>query len=407
MLHKDIKPSNILMHTDRQTATSGRVSSDFGIGILTDPQPAGRRGNITEAGFTQLTQPTNRSRTGTRMYAPPETLAGKPFTMQGDVYALGVLLYQMAVGDLERPLAQGWERDVADELLREDIAACVEGDPALRLTSAKELADRLATLSKRRHIARTTTLRSRRFGGGHRIDTAWHRVAAADSRTVIANLAEDASLKADSMRKMFAIDATTRSKRKISPRTRQLAVVEGKKSAAVTDFFQMMLESIDPAIAKGKEVTVKEVLAGPRRVSASNWRINPMSRLRSATPWAACISQLSDHAKAEEHFRWSLDQRTKALGPDDPQTLRTGDALGATLVYMARLDDAETVLQPTFERPGGTLGPEHEDTLTTLGHLSWVYQDRGDLDKAAALTVKPSKPRNARSVLITDKPWKR
>jgi eukaryotic-like serine/threonine-protein kinase len=54
------------------------------------------------------------------MYTPPESLAGRPFTVQGDIYALGVFLYQMATGDLERPLAAGWERDVDDELLGED-----------------------------------------------------------------------------------------------------------------------------------------------------------------------------------------------------------------------------------------------------------------------------------------------
>ena len=64
------------------------------------------------------------------LHVPPEVLAGKPFTMQGDIYALGVVVYQVIVGDLSRPLAEGWERDISDELLREDIAACVEGDPA-------------------------------------------------------------------------------------------------------------------------------------------------------------------------------------------------------------------------------------------------------------------------------------
>ena len=85
-----------------------------------------------------------------RMYAPPESLADKPHTVQGDVYALGVLLYQVVVGDLSRPVGVGWERDVKDELLRQDIAACVDFDPARRLSSATELADRLDRLDARR-----------------------------------------------------------------------------------------------------------------------------------------------------------------------------------------------------------------------------------------------------------------
>ena len=90
------------------------------------------------------------SRTGTRMYAPPESQSGRPHTLQGDIFALGVLLYQMVVADLARPLGVGWERDVTDELLREDIAACVDVDPQRRLMSASELATRIEALQDRR-----------------------------------------------------------------------------------------------------------------------------------------------------------------------------------------------------------------------------------------------------------------
>ena len=59
------------------------------------------------------------------------------------------MLYQMVAGDLHAPPSPGWEKDIADPLLREDIidAACV--DPARRLQSAELLAERLESLSAR------------------------------------------------------------------------------------------------------------------------------------------------------------------------------------------------------------------------------------------------------------------
>ena len=63
------------------------------------------------------------------MYTPPELLVGKPFTAHGDVYALGVLLFQMVVGDLTRPIGPGSLRDVTDDLLRQDISDCIDVDP--------------------------------------------------------------------------------------------------------------------------------------------------------------------------------------------------------------------------------------------------------------------------------------
>lgn len=158
VLHKDIKPSNIFVFTGEGGAPRPRLA-DFGIGMLTDRSRI-EGFNITITGLTEDMLATNESsRTGTRIYAPPESLTGAPFTIQGDIYALGVLLYQMIVGDLTRPLAQGWQADVPDPLLVEDIEACVAGDLSRRLTSAAELAQRLRTLEQRRAERRRRRLR--------------------------------------------------------------------------------------------------------------------------------------------------------------------------------------------------------------------------------------------------------
>lgn len=148
ILHKDIKPGNILVYADDDGKPRPRLS-DFGIGSLTEAGRAAGR-NITMVGFTGALDSAGLGATTTQMYAPPELLVGKPFTIAGDIFSLGVVLYQMVVGDLEAPLAEGWEDGVADPLLREDIARCVAGEEADRFASASELAQNLATLPQRR-----------------------------------------------------------------------------------------------------------------------------------------------------------------------------------------------------------------------------------------------------------------
>lgn len=144
VLHKDIKPTNVLIFTSRDGQPHPRLV-DFGIGTLADANILAHHG-ITGAGFTAATLAHS---SGTPTYSPPEYLAGKPFTVQGDVYSLGVMLWQLVTGKADAPLAEGWQRDVEDELLREDIAACVDGDPNRRLRSADELATRLRSVESR------------------------------------------------------------------------------------------------------------------------------------------------------------------------------------------------------------------------------------------------------------------
>ncbi len=149
VLHKDIKPSNILIYEAEDGSPRPEIS-DFGIGILTDPSQLAAMG-ITGTGLDEEALGDNKSsRTFSRMYTPPEALMSQPFTIQGDVYALGVLLYQMVAGDLRRPLATGWEADIDDPLLREDITRATAGRPEDRFGSASELAERLRNLDTRR-----------------------------------------------------------------------------------------------------------------------------------------------------------------------------------------------------------------------------------------------------------------
>jgi class 3 adenylate cyclase len=149
ILHRDVKPQNVLVATDANGAPLARLT-DFGIGLVTDRAALAARG-LPEAGFTETVfGPEGSSGSGTRLYMAPELAAGHPATTCSDVFALGTLLYQLAVGDFRRPVGPGWERDIADEMLREDIAACVDVDPGRRLATAAELAERLRGLGARR-----------------------------------------------------------------------------------------------------------------------------------------------------------------------------------------------------------------------------------------------------------------
>ncbi|HKV79143.1 MAG TPA: winged helix-turn-helix domain-containing protein [Candidatus Sulfotelmatobacter sp.] len=146
VLHKDLKPANVLI-TEADDAYHVRVA-DFGSGSLMEPGRLEQLG-ITNLGFTQTATP-DGAPTGTLAYLAPEVLAGQSPTASADVYALGVILYQLLVADFRKPLTPGWEAEIGDPLLREDIAEAACGNVARRLKSAAELVRRLENLEIRR-----------------------------------------------------------------------------------------------------------------------------------------------------------------------------------------------------------------------------------------------------------------
>jgi DNA-binding winged helix-turn-helix (wHTH) protein/serine/threonine protein kinase len=148
VLHKDLKPANVLIHSRDDGAWQIKVA-DFGSGALTEPARLGELG-ITNLGFTGGDAGEANPLTGTLLYMAPEVLGGQSPTALGDVYALGVILYQLTAGDFRKPLSPGWESEIEDPLIREDIADAACGDPHRRLSSVAALGERLETLAARR-----------------------------------------------------------------------------------------------------------------------------------------------------------------------------------------------------------------------------------------------------------------
>jgi serine/threonine protein kinase/DNA-binding winged helix-turn-helix (wHTH) protein len=148
VLHKDLKPGNVLVVPGRNADWQVKLA-DFGSASLFEPSRLQALG-ITNLGFTRTTSLELQAMTGTLMYMAPEVLSGQSPSASADVYALGVMLYQLTVGDFRKPLAPGWEAEIQDPLLREDIADAACGDPAKRLSSAADLVERLLTREQRR-----------------------------------------------------------------------------------------------------------------------------------------------------------------------------------------------------------------------------------------------------------------
>ncbi|MES2682708.1 MAG: protein kinase [Pseudomonadota bacterium] len=148
ILHKDLKPANVLVSPARNGEVRLKLG-DFGSGRLLDSTRLEALA-ITRLGFSQFVESGSSSTSGTPLYYAPEVLSGQPTTLKADIYALGVIFYQLVVGDLRRLFAPGWEASVEDELIREDIAAAAAGDPYARLPDALLLAQRLRQLPARR-----------------------------------------------------------------------------------------------------------------------------------------------------------------------------------------------------------------------------------------------------------------
>jgi predicted GH43/DUF377 family glycosyl hydrolase/serine/threonine protein kinase len=150
LVHRDLKPSNIVAERRADGEVVLRVM-DFGIGAIA-AHPVldrSRSSMLLEGNLSSLLAGAHSP-----LYASPQQMRGEKPDPRDDVYALGVIWYQLLIGDqtLPAPTGQMWiERLRRSGMRKADIdllSSCIESDPAYRPDDAGVLAERLqASLS--------------------------------------------------------------------------------------------------------------------------------------------------------------------------------------------------------------------------------------------------------------------
>ena len=164
--HRDIKPSNLMMTPERRLKVL-----DFGLAKL---RPAFGEGGGEDTAQT-MTQPGVVM--GTVQYMSPEQALGKEADHRSDIFSTGIVLYQMATGQL--PFSGSTPTETITEIVRSEprpvaelspvsppeleriVRKCLEKDPSRRYQSARELEVDLSNLKRDSESGVTVTAPAR------------------------------------------------------------------------------------------------------------------------------------------------------------------------------------------------------------------------------------------------------
>jgi serine/threonine protein kinase len=392
VIHRDLKPSNVLVfsHDGRPVAKV----IDFGIAKAADYR-------FTEKTiFTEFHQ-----LVGTPAYMSPEQADGSlDIDTRTDVYSLGVLLYELLTGFTpfdQRSLASAAYAEI-QRIIREveppkpstrvssqrealpAIAACrrveprrlglllrgdldwvvmraLEKDRQRRYLTPGDLA---ADLERYLHDEPVTAgppsaaYRMRKFVRRHRAGVA--TAAALLTMLVVGLVATGALYKREALQ-------------------RARAERESAKVNAANDFMSGMFGAIDPAVAKGRDITVREVLDKAATRAEKELSDQPEVEGSVREVLGEAYHHISRFPEAERQLRRALAVREQSLGPEQPETLTTLHNLAASVLEQDRPDDAAAVIKRAVDGRLKTLGPAHKDTLASRSLQAFIRQLGGDL----------------------------
>lgn len=378
VVHRDLKPSNILV------SSAGEVKLlDFGIAkvLAEDAQDQ-------EATRTVM-------RAMTPQYAAPEQVRGEPVTTATDIYALGLILFQLLSGNRPYVLTKGTpdelERLICNEVpplmsrvvtaddtrivehfgvtgarLRRQLAGdldtiCAKAlrkEPTRRYRSAQQMLDDLE-----RHRAG--------FPVRARPDAFWYRTrkfAQRNQRPLLVALI--AVLAIAGLLGFYTAQLANE---------RDRARREANKSAAISDFLGSLLQNADPTQTRGAKLTVREVLDTSAERIDDELKEQPYVRASILNVIGTVYEQLGQLDDAERILTEALSIRLR-LYEQHPDLATSLYNLASTKSERGATEEARELYQQSLDMREAVLGPDSPEVVETLTGLAGELYTQSDLD---------------------------
>jgi serine/threonine protein kinase/tetratricopeptide (TPR) repeat protein len=415
IIHRDIKPSNVLVALEDGRPIPKVI--DFGVAKALS-QPLVERTLVTELGAI----------VGTPEYMSPEQAGSGPLDIdtRSDVYALGVLLYELLTGATpvgrERLRRAGYAEML--RLIREEEPQ----RPSTRITQAS---DALTTIAAQRQTDPARLVRQvrgeldwivmkalekdrgRRYATANGLARDVERHLQGDSveacppsaayrlrklaykhrglLTAVAAfgllLAAAAAVSTYEAFRAVRAEGRSEAERDRARAAEERARQEAEVARAVKDFLlkDLLIQAEPRKNLRARDITVAELL--DRSAAGVPGAFSGRPEVEAAVRYTigSAYLGLGLHTRAEPHLMRAVDLYREARGADDPDTLMASTKIAVLRRVQGRADLAESLSRQILEARRRLFGDDRVEVMDALLELVYALDDQGKLPEAEAL----------------------